>query len=126
MGALRKQWPEAELDIVREGTWTFDPAMKLGKIDFERRPIARNPDKVAGVAAELKVGAPIAPVTVIKDGDGKITPIDGWHRLAGASDAGLKKVPAYIGEGVPEWVVKLLAFYDTIPTPPDAPEGDEK
>ena len=77
--------------------------------------------KVAGVAAELKIGAPIAPVTIIKTPDG-YTPIDGWHRLAGAEDAGLKKVPAYIGEGDPDWTAALLKFNDTIPTPPDSPK----
>lgn len=120
VGALRKQWPDTELDIVREGIWTFDPSFKLAKIDYSRRPIARNPDKVAGVEAELKVGAPIAPATIIKTDEG-YTPIDGWHRLLGAEHAGLKKVPVYIGEGDPDWTAQLLKFNDTIPTPSDAP-----
>jgi phage portal protein BeeE len=121
VAALRKQWPEAELDIVRQGSWTFGPEMKLKKIDFAHRPIARNPEKVEGVEAELAVGAPIAPVTIIKTDTG-YTPIDGWHRLAGASKAGLKRVPAYVGEGDQEWTAALLKFNDTIPTPPDSPE----
>ena len=125
VGALRKQWPEAELDIVRQGDWTFDPAMKLSKIDFAKRPIARNLEKVAGVEAELKIGAPIAPITIIKTDTG-YTPIDGWHRSLAAEHAGLKKIPAYIGDGDPEWVAKLLAFNDTIPTPPDAPKEGAK
>jgi phage portal protein BeeE len=125
VGALRKQWPEAQLDIVREGDWTFDPAMKLSKIDYARRPVARNPDKVAGVEAELKVGAPIAPATIIKTPDG-YTPIDGWHRLLGADHAGLKKVPVYIGEGDADWTAQLLKFNDSIPTPSDSPQGGGK
>jgi hypothetical protein len=121
VAALRKQWPESELDIVREGTWTFDPAMKLGKIDADRRPIPRNPEIVAGVEAALAVGAPIEPVTVIKTDTG-YTPIDGWHRTLAAEHAGLKKIPAYVGEGDPDWTAKLLAFNDLIPTPPDSPK----
>jgi phage portal protein BeeE len=121
IAALRKQWPEEQLDIVREGAWTFDPAMKLKKIDAAERPIARNPEIVEGVEAELKVGAPISPVTILKTDTG-YTPIDGWHRCLAAEHAGLKKIPAYIGEGDPAWTAALLKFNDTIPTPPDSPK----
>ena len=125
VAALRKQWPVAQLDIVRDGDWAFDPSCKLSKIDADRRPIARNPDIVAGVEAELKVGAPIAPVTIVKTDTG-YTPIDGWHRTLAAEHAGLKKIPAYVGEGDPDWTAKLLAFNSSIPTPPDSPQGGEK
>lgn len=122
MAALRKQWPESELAIVREGEWKFDPGFPLKKINDTRRPIARNPKIVAGVAMTLKIGAPIDPVTLVHTkviGKPGYEPIDGWHRTAAADQAGLKKIPAYLGEGDAEWTTKLIAFDDDIPTPPD-------
>lgn len=123
MAALRKQWPEQELDIVKQGDWTFDPAFPIRKINAARRPIHRNPKIVAGVEAVLRVGAPISPVTLIHTkvlGKPGYEPIDGWHRTLAAIHAGLKKIPAYIGEGDAKWTEKLIAFDDDIPTPPDS------
>ena len=119
---LRKQWPDSELAIIRQGEWKFDPNFPMKKINAERRPIARNPKIVAGVAAQINVGAPLKPVTVIHTkvlGQPGYKPIDGWHHAKAYEDAGIKKVPAYIGEGDAAWTQKLLAFNDTIPTPPD-------
>jgi hypothetical protein len=110
---------------VRQGTWTLDPAMKLKKIDYARRPIARNQQKVDDFAAALKVGAPGRPAIVVKPDDAdQWTPIDGWHHLLAADHAGIKKYPVYKGEGSPAWVAELLKFNDTIPTPSDTPDDD--
>ena len=123
LAALRKQWPEAELDIVKQGTWTFDPKFPMSKINAARRPIARNPAIVAGVEAALKVGAPIAPVTLVHtkviDKPG-YEPIDGWHRTLAATHAGLDEIPAYVGEGDADWTTKIIAIDDKVPTPPDS------
>jgi hypothetical protein len=122
LAALRKQWPEDELAIVRQGSWEMDPRFPLDKVNADRRPIARNPKIVAGVEAVLKVGAPIAPVTIIHTkviGKPGYEPIDGWHRILAAEHAGLKDIPAYVGEGDADWTTKLIAFDDEIPTPPD-------
>jgi HK97 family phage portal protein len=125
VGQLRAQWPGRELAVVRQGTWTLDPAMKLKKIDYARRPIARNPQRVDDFAAALKVGAPPRPAIIVKPDDAdQWTPIDGWHHLLAADHAGLKKYPVYKGEGSPEWVAELLKFNDTIPTPSDTPDDD--
>jgi len=122
LAGLRKQWPESELDIVRQGDWKFDPKFPLDKINADKRPIARNPNIVAGVEAMLAVGAPIQPITLIHtkviDKPG-YEPIDGWHRTLAAEHQGMKTIPAYVGEGDADWTTKLIAFDDDIPTPPD-------
>ena len=123
LAALRKQWPEAELEIIRQGKWTFDPKFPMDKINAARRPIARNPKIVAGVEAALKVGAPIAPVTLIHTkviDKGGYEPIDGWHRTLANEHAGNKTIAAYVGEGDPDWTTQMIAFDDQIPTPPDS------
>jgi Phage portal protein len=120
LAELRKQWPDSELDIVKEGEWTFVPDFKLSKVNASRRPVPRNPKIVAGVEAALTIGAPIKPITLIRTrviGKPGYTPIDGWHRALGAEHAGVKRVPAYIGEGDATWTTDLLAFNDEIPTP---------
>lgn len=123
LAALRKQWPDSELDIVRQGAWTFDPKFPMGKVNAARRPVARNPKIVAGVEAALAIGAPIQPVTLIHtkviDKPG-YEPIDGWHRLLANEHAGNDTIAAYVGEGDADWTTKLIAFDDEIPTPPDS------
>ena len=122
LAALRKQWPEEQLDIVRQGEWEYVPAFPMKKIDAARRPIARNPTKVAGVEAALKLGAPIDPVILIDRkaiGQKDTEPIDGWHRTLAAEHQGLKDIPAFVGKGDEQWTKSLLAFNETIPTPPD-------
>ena len=125
IAGLAKQWPLADLAIVKQGTWKYNPAYPLKKIDAAKRPIARNPKIVAGVEAALKVGAPIDPVTLIHvkrlGNDLPTEPIDGWHRLLAAQHQGLDTIPAYIGKGDDDWTRKLIAFDDDIPTPPDSP-----
>lgn len=128
LAALKKQWPASELAIVRQGEWTFDPSFPIKKINAARRPIARNPKIVAGAEAVLDIGAPIAPITIIRTkviGKPGYEPIDGWHRVLAAQHAGLKKIPAYVGEGDADWTTKLIAFDDDIPTPPDSAADEE-
>jgi hypothetical protein len=128
LGALRKQWSADSLSQISKGDWKYDPAYPLDKIDYARRPIARNPKTVQAVAAALGVGAPIDPVVLVKTkriggsgADAKPTePIDGWHRLLGAEHAGLTHVPAYIGKGDDQWTRDLIAIDDTLPAPQDA------
>jgi uncharacterized ParB-like nuclease family protein len=128
MAALKKQWPAAELTIVKQGEWTYDPAFPMKKINAARRPIARNPSIVAGAEAVLSIGAPIAPITIIhtkRIGKPGYEPIDGWHRALAADHQGLKKIPAYVGEGSDEWTKAMIAFDDDIPTPPDSANDEE-
>ena len=125
IGQLRAQWPDRELDIVRQGTWTFDPKFSLKKIDYSRRPVARNPQKVQDFTAAIQVTGQTRPAIIVKDPEsGDWTPIDGWHHLLAADHAGLSKVPVYQGNGDDDWVTELLKFNDTIPTPED--DGGEK
>ena len=123
LAELRKQWPESELDIVKQGTWTYEPKLPLKKINADRRPVARNPKIVEGVEAQIKVGAPLKPLVVVHTkviGEPGYKPIDGWHRAKAADNQKLDDVPAFVGEGTPEWTEALLKFNDTIPTPPDS------
>ena len=92
--------------------------MKLKKIDYARRPVARNPQKVDDFKAAIDVGAPTRPAVIVKT-DAGWTPIDGWHHLLAADHAGEKKYPVYKGEGDPAWTAALLKFNETIPTPND-------
>lgn len=124
LAGLKKQWPESELDIVKQGTWTYDPSFPLKKVNAARRPVPRNPKIVQDVEAEVQVGAPLRPITIIHTkviGKPGYTPIDGWHHTLGYEHAGVKKAPAYIGEGDADWTTELLKFNDEIPTPPDSP-----
>lgn len=125
LAGLKKQWPESELDIVKRGKWRYDPAFPLKKVNAARRPVPRNPKIVQGVEAEVEVGAPLRPITIIHTkvvGKPGYTPIDGWHHTLGYEHAGVKKTPAYIGEGDADWTTELLKFNDEIPTPPDSPD----
>jgi ParB-like chromosome segregation protein Spo0J len=79
---------------------------------------------VAGKEAALNIGAPIPPIVLIHTkviGKPGYEPIDGWHGAKAAENAGLKKIPAYVGEGDPDWTTAIIAVDDTIPTPPSGP-----
>lgn len=120
LAALRRQWPDEQLAMARQGSWKYDPEYPLAKLNAQRRPVARNMQKVAGIEAAMKIGAPIDPIVAIKTkrlGTPGATPIDGWHRTLAAEHAGMDCIPAYIGSGDDAWTQALLAFNDTIPTP---------
>ena len=124
LGQLRKQWEPAALALVAKGDWKYDAGFPMKKINAERRPIARNPTIVAGKEAALNIGAPIPPVILVHTkviGKPGYEPIDGWHGAKAAENAGLKKIPAYIGEGDAEWTTAIVKIDDTIPTPPTGP-----
>ena len=124
LGQLRKQWKPADLALVGKGDWKYDPGFPMKKVNAARRPIARNPTIVAGKEAALNIGAPIPPIVLVHTkviGKPGYEPIDGWHGAKAAENAGLKKIPAYVGEGDPDWTTAIIAVDDTIPTPPSGP-----
>ena len=120
VGQLRAQWPGKQLDHVRQGKWKLKPHFPLQKIDYARRPVARNPQKVADFEAAAKMGVTRPAVIVKPKGAPKWVPIDGWHHLLGEDHAGMTHVPVYQGKGDDGWVSDLLHFNDGIPTPTDA------
>ena len=120
MAALRKQWTPAQLAIVRQGSWSFEPKFPMDKINADRRPNGRNPAIVAGAEAVLAIGAPISPATIIhtkRIGKPGYEPIDGWHRILAAQHQGMDTIPAYVGEGDDAWTKQMIALDDDMPTP---------
>ena len=124
LGQLRKQWAPADLALVGKGDWSYDPAFPMKKVNAARRPGGRNPTIVAGKEAALNIGAPIPPIVLVHTkviGKPGYEPIDGWHGAKAAENAGLKRIPAYVGEGDPDWTTAIIKVDDTIPTPPSGP-----
>jgi len=124
LGQLRKQWAPADLSLVGKGDWSYDPAFPMKKVNAARRPGGRNPTIVAGKEAALNIGAPIPPIVLVHTkviGKPGYEPIDGWHGAKAAENAGLKRIPAYVGEGDPDWTTAIIKVDDNIPTPPSGP-----
>lgn len=96
---LAKHYPPHVLNWVHKATWRHDPGVPLTKIDMARRPGSRDPAKVAGIAAAIKAGKPMAPIVLVDTGDPKLKIADGYHRTLAHAHAGKGRIPALIGSG---------------------------
>lgn len=98
--ALAKHYPPHVLGWVKRATWHAHPGVPLSRIDMSRRPGARDPKKVEGIAQAVKDGKPMPPVVLVNTGDAKLQIADGYHRTLGFEHAGKSKIPALIASGV--------------------------
>lgn len=97
---LAKHYPPHVLGWVKRATWHAHPGVPLSRIDMSRRPGARDPKKVEGIAQAVKDGKPMPPVVLVNTGDAKLQIADGYHRTLGFEHAGKAKIPALIASGV--------------------------
>lgn len=97
---LSKNYPPRVLGWVKNATWTLNSAVPLAKIKMGRRPGARDPEKVAGIAKAITAGQTLEPVVLVDTGEGQYEIADGYHRTLAAQQAGKTTISAFIGSGV--------------------------
>lgn len=95
---LEENYPKRVLGWVDDADWTLDQAVPLDEIRMARRPGARDPEKVAGIADAIKAGKPMEPVVLVDTGEDRYAIADGYHRTLAFARAGRKTIAAYIGK----------------------------
>ena len=97
---LRKNYPDDLTEWTCRSAWE-KTKVPLDRIAFGRRPGGKDPAKVDKFAARFgdkKKAKKLKRVVVVDaGGQGKMVVADGYHRCAGASKAGKKKIRAYVG-----------------------------
>lgn len=97
---LAQNYPESTLDWVDDADWSGPQQVPLDQIDMARRPGARDPKKVAGIAQGIAKGdtGALAPVMLVKTpGSDKLKVADGYHRTKAHEKLGHTTVSAYMG-----------------------------
>jgi phage portal protein BeeE len=97
---LAQNYPESTLDWVDDADWSGPQQIPLDQIDMARRPGARDPKKVAGIAQGIAKGdtGALAPVMLVKTpGSVKLKVADGYHRTKAHEKLGHTTVAAYVG-----------------------------
>lgn len=96
---LSETYPERVLGWVDDADWSYDGAVPLDEIKMGRRPGARDPQKVEGIAQALRDGKAMDPVVLVEaPGCDRYCIADGYHRTLAFEKAGRKTIPAYIGK----------------------------
>lgn len=97
---LSETYPESTLKWVDDADWVGPQQVNLTDIEMSRRPGARDPKKVAGIAQGIAAGdkgAAAAVVLVKVPGSDKLKVADGYHRTKAHEKLGHKTVAAYVG-----------------------------
>lgn len=108
-----KNYPRSVTGWICHASWERN-SIPLKAIAYHNRPGGRDMNKVAKMAAKLKDGWKPKRVVLVDPGlTGKMVVCDGYHRLLGMHDAGVKKVRAYVGTprpGAGDWRADILAM----------------
>ncbi|MES1975747.1 MAG: hypothetical protein V4472_25090 [Pseudomonadota bacterium] len=103
---LDKNYPRSDTSFVCRSAWEKG-TVPLARIAYGKRPGGRDPNKVARMAAKLAKGWKPKRVVLIDPGsDGKMVPVDGYHRLLAMAHEGVKEARAYVGSprpGAGDW-----------------------
>ena len=94
---LRKHYLEPTTDWVCKSSWERN-TVPLDRIAFGKRPGGKDPAKVAKFAEKFAKGKKLKRIVVVDPGGSqKMAVADGYHRAAGAAEAGKTEIRAFVG-----------------------------